>query len=101
MIPAATAISARYKELQLPITIIAGAADKVVDVEAHSTRLHRNLPQSKLFVVPGAGHMVHYVVPEKVIAAVDRGGLDTDAPVASIRQQTEGYQQFDADPALI
>jgi hypothetical protein len=45
--------------------------------------------------------MVHYVVPEKVIAAVDTGGLDTDAPVASIRQQTEGYQQFDADPALI
>lgn len=83
MIPAANASSARYKELELPVTIIAGAADKVVDVKAHSTRLHRDVPQSKLIVVPDAGHMVHYVAPEKVIAAVN-----TDESEASARRFT-------------
>ncbi|VTU39524.1 2-hydroxymuconate semialdehyde hydrolase [Variovorax sp. PBL-H6] len=73
MMPAASASSARYKELRMPVTIIAGANDKVVDFEAHSTRLHRDVPQSELVVVPGAGHMVHYVAPERVIAAVRSG----------------------------
>ena len=56
----------------MPVTIIAGTDDKVVDFEAHSTRLHRSVLQSELVVVPGAGHMVHYVAPERVIAAVKR-----------------------------
>ena len=101
MIPAAAASSARYKDLRLPVTIIAGAADKVVDHEAHSTRLHRDVRQSKLVVVPGAGHMVHYVVPESVVAAVNAGGSDVDAPSASLGQQTDINQQADVEPALI
>ena len=73
IVPAAAAISARYKELGMPAAIIAGADDQVVDFEAHSTRLHRSVPQSELVVVPGVGHMVHHVSPETVIAAVKRG----------------------------
>lgn len=101
LIPAASASSARYKELQLPVAIIAGAADKVVDVEAHSMRLHREVPQSKLVVVPGAGHMVHYVVPESVIAAVDTGGSDADAPVALLTKQTDANRRPMGEPAII
>ncbi|MDM0050585.1 alpha/beta fold hydrolase [Variovorax sp. J22R115] len=101
MIPAATASSARYKQLELPVTIIAGAADKVVDVDAHSRRLHRDVPQSKLVVVPGAGHMVHYADPESVVAAVKAGGADVDTPVASLAQQTDTKQLPDAEPAFV
>jgi len=70
MMPAAHASSARYSELRIPVTIVAGANDKVVDVEAHSRRLHREVPQSELVVVADAGHMVHYLASDRVIAAV-------------------------------
>jgi hypothetical protein len=56
MIAAASASSARFKELELPVTVIGGAADRVVDVEAHSRRLHPDVPQSKFVVAPGPGH---------------------------------------------
>jgi len=70
MQPAAAALSARYPELRLPVTIMAGADDEVVDPEAHSARLHRDLPYSQLLVQPGAGHMVHYAAPEMLAAAL-------------------------------
>jgi pimeloyl-ACP methyl ester carboxylesterase len=85
MVPAALASSKRHRELRLPVTIIAGADDKVVDPVAQSKRLHGDLPQSRLIEVERAGHMVHYVVPEQVIAAVDAGGEITVPGVASRR----------------
>ena len=101
LIPAAATGSARYKELQLPVTIIAGAADKVVDVEAHSKRLHRELPQSKLVVAPDTGHMVHYAVPESVIAAVSTGGSIVGASFASLTHRTDANQQPEVEATLI
>ncbi|MDM0118144.1 alpha/beta hydrolase [Variovorax sp. J22R133] len=74
MVPAALASSKRHGELRMPVTIIAGADDKVVDPVAHSRRLHGDLPQSTLIEVPAAGHMVHYVVPGQIVAAVSAGG---------------------------
>ncbi|MES2887591.1 MAG: alpha/beta hydrolase [Pseudomonadota bacterium] len=72
MVPAAKSMQEQYKTLQhLPITLIAGDADKVVDLQANSLRLHQTLPQSQLWVVEGAGHMAHYADPEAVIAAVE------------------------------
>ncbi|MGJ7512274.1 alpha/beta fold hydrolase [Variovorax sp. GT1P44] len=100
MIPA-TASSARYMELELPVTIIAGADDKVVDVDAHSTRLHRDVSQSKLVVVPGAGHMVHYADPRSVVAAVKSGDSVVGPPFASLTHQAGADSQPDAEPALI
>lgn len=70
MIPAAKANSERHGELRLPVTIMAGSDDPVVDVDAHSVRLHRELRYSECEVVPGVGHMVHHAVPERVLAAV-------------------------------
>ena len=71
MMPAAKALSQRYSKLKIPITIITGAQDEVINFQAHSTRLHRELPQSELHVVPDTGHMVHYVAQEKIVATVD------------------------------
>ena len=70
MMPAAAAASERYGELKLPVTLLAGANDKVVDVEAHTRRLHRDLPASELVVVAATGHMVHYAVPQRIADAV-------------------------------
>ncbi len=71
MIPEATSSSDRYKELLMPVTIISGDKDLVVNYEDHSKRLHEELPHSELVVVPDTGHMVHYAAPERVAAAVD------------------------------
>jgi len=70
MIPAASRLSKRYGELKMPVTIMAGALDRVVDPEDHSIRLHRELPHSRLILVPGYGHMVHYAAVDAIADAV-------------------------------
>lgn len=72
MIPAAAKFRDLYSGLDVPVTLIAGAGDKIVDVESHSAALHRELPESKLVVTPGAGHMVHYAAPADIAQAVER-----------------------------
>ena len=71
MIPAAKTLSRRYGELTLPVMIMAGADDQIADVGRQSMRLHQELPQSELRLVPGVGHMVHQNVPDQVMAAID------------------------------
>ena len=80
MIPQAKASSERHHELRMPVAIIAGAEDKVIDVEAHSARLHREIGGSTLAVVPGAGHMVHHAAIDEVVAAVDRFEMPRTEP---------------------
>ena len=70
MIGQAKVASERHHELQLPVAIFAGAEDGVVDVEANAGRLHSELRQSQLSIVPGAGHMVHYAAADEVVAAI-------------------------------
>ena len=70
MIGQAKVNSERHHELHLPVAIFAGAEDAVVNVEKHSVRLHSELSQSKLVVVPGAGHMVHYAAADEIVAAI-------------------------------
>jgi len=74
MMPQARALSRRYDELRLPVTIIAGAEDKVVALDAHPQRLHHALPHSVLHVLPGVGHMVHHAALEQVVAAIENPG---------------------------
>ncbi|MDB5742579.1 MAG: Alpha/beta hydrolase superfamily-like protein [Polaromonas sp.] len=89
MIPAARTLCSRYGELKLPVTLIAGADDLVVDVKAHSTRLHSELPHSELQVVPETGHMVHHIAQDAIVAAIDKALTASDAPPVSQPQQSE------------
>jgi pimeloyl-ACP methyl ester carboxylesterase len=70
MIPAAARLNNRLDELTLPVTIIAGAGDKMVLPEPQSQRLHDALPDSSLLLIDGAGHMVHYTATDQVAAAI-------------------------------
>jgi pimeloyl-ACP methyl ester carboxylesterase len=82
MIPAARRLSQRYGELTMPLAIIAGNGDKIVDVEHNALRLHEDVPHSELIVEVGAGHMPHYSDPTRVMEAVERieAGLVPGAP---------------------
>jgi pimeloyl-ACP methyl ester carboxylesterase len=71
MVPDAFAASGHYAELAMPVAIIAGEQDRFISFEDQSARLHRELPQSTLHRVPGAGHMVHHTAPEEVMSAID------------------------------
>lgn len=84
MIPAALKIHRRYGELRLPIVIMAGTQDLIVNHEKHARWFHEQLPGSHLRLVPGAGHMVHYAVPEQVVEAIE--GLATAAPTGPVTE---------------
>jgi pimeloyl-ACP methyl ester carboxylesterase len=71
MIPEAIRLQDRYKELRMPITIMAGSGDLLAISKLHSERLHDEIPHSKLVLIPKVGHMIHQVVPDKVINAID------------------------------
>ena len=70
MIPGAAALSARYRPLSVPVAIIAGTGDQIVNTRKHSVRLHEALPGSTLHLVQGAGHMVHYVAQDRILDAI-------------------------------
>jgi pimeloyl-ACP methyl ester carboxylesterase len=59
-----------YKELSVPVRLIAGADDRIVETDKHSARLHRELGTSTFRNVPGIGHMVHHAAPQEVVAAI-------------------------------
>ena len=71
MIPAAFHASKSYNELTLPIIIIAGEGDRVIDVEEQSGRLHSELKQSKMHRIAGAGHMVQQSATTDVMDAIN------------------------------
>jgi pimeloyl-ACP methyl ester carboxylesterase len=48
----------RYGELRLPVFILYGDADRVLDWQENGQALQRKLPQAQLEIVPGAGHML-------------------------------------------
>ena len=70
MIPGALALRRRYKGLTLPVVIMAGDGDKVV-FKRGAERLRATIEQSVLYVVAGAGHMVHHLAPSRVAASVE------------------------------
>lgn len=70
MIPDALAVQGRYHELTMPVAIVAGTGDRIVDVDDQAIRLHHALPNSSLHVTEGGGHMVHHTAPHDVMSAV-------------------------------
>lgn len=72
MAPSAHTLSERYSELDMPVHIVAGAGDRLVDVDRHPRRLHAEIPGSTLTVLPGIGHFVHQSDPESVSRVIER-----------------------------
>ena len=72
MVPAATELQPRYRELKSPVMIVTGTDDKIVDIGRQSERLHKELSGSKFIAVSGLGHMVHHLAPDQVIKAVEQ-----------------------------
>jgi pimeloyl-ACP methyl ester carboxylesterase len=69
--PAAASTADRYAELEMPVVIVAGTGDRLIDPDAQARRLHREIAGSSLRMVPGAGHMVHQTHTAAVLSAID------------------------------
>ncbi len=85
MTPAVMELQEHYRDLKLPVVILTGGDDQIADVDRQSKRLHEEIPQSELTVLPGLGHMVHHLAPDQVIKAIDRAAALAD--VVSPAQQ--------------
>ena len=84
MTPAVVELEQHYGELSVPVVIVTGGDDQIADVGRQSRRLHQELPGSEFIRVPGAGHMVHHLAPDQVVAAIDRvAQLAARAPTAA------------------
>ena len=70
MIPSAMKLRSRYGELSMPVSIIAGDRDRVVTTDRQSARLHAELAGSEFETIKDAGHMVHHVAPDIVLASI-------------------------------
>jgi pimeloyl-ACP methyl ester carboxylesterase len=70
-VPAALRMQRRYRTLEVPAVIVAGAQDRHVDPARHSIALARRIAGAELVVSPRAGHMVHHVDPRRVLHAID------------------------------
>lgn len=70
MVPAAAALAPRLGALTLPVTIVAGRDDRVVETGTQSARLASEVPGSILLVVEGAGHMVHHSASQEVVERI-------------------------------
>jgi pimeloyl-ACP methyl ester carboxylesterase len=71
MIPSTLGLRKDYTRLTMPVAVIAGEEDRLIDIDRQSARLHREITQSTLRRVPGVGHMVHQTATDLVMAAID------------------------------
>ena len=86
MIPNAFAAQGRYADLKMPVAIIAGEKDRIVDIERQSARLHEQLSQSTFDRISGAGHMIQQTEPGRVMAAIDLASGRKARPAATARR---------------
>ena len=60
----------RYGAIACPVTVISGDRDGVVWTHLHSLGLARDVPQTKLIVLPDVGHGPHHADPDLVAAEI-------------------------------
>jgi pimeloyl-ACP methyl ester carboxylesterase len=61
----------RYAEILAPTVVISGDVDKTVSTDIHSRPFAAVVPNAKLIVLPGVGHMVQNAVPDLVVREIE------------------------------
>ena len=60
-----------YRDIKAPAVVISGDADKTVWTNIHSRPFVAAVPNAKLIVLPGVGHMVPYAAPDLIVHEID------------------------------
>ncbi|MBK4734473.1 alpha/beta fold hydrolase [Noviherbaspirillum pedocola] len=90
MIGAARELTQQYARLKVPVTLLAGEADRLVTTQSQTERLHGLLRTSTLQVVPGAGHMLHHEALNEVVVAIRTALSVEDQPLVYGSANTTG-----------
>ena len=80
MIPDAFVMRGSYAGLKMPLVIIAGEDDRLIDIDDQSARLHEDVSQSTFHRLRGVGHMVHQTAPVAVMSAIDEAATASRQP---------------------
>jgi len=92
MVPGAAGQHERYRELDLPVSILSGAADRVINPKRQAVRLAGRIADSELTLVPGVGHMIHYAAHDEIAHAIDR--------VSSRSGTDSAFKKMEASPGI-
>jgi pimeloyl-ACP methyl ester carboxylesterase len=68
---AVTEQSPRYGNINAPVAIISGDVDKTVSTVIHSRMFAKAVPNARLIVLPGVGHMIQNAVPDLVVSEIE------------------------------
>ena len=60
----------KYKNLNIPVTILAGKGDRVTPNKTHSFQLHKNIKHSKLIELSNVEHSIPELNPMKIIEEI-------------------------------
>ena len=70
MLPLSPAGTIDLKRIEMPVHVLIGTEDRVVEQERQGKALARLLPSGRLTEIVGAGHMLHHSHPDLVLRAV-------------------------------
>lgn len=62
--------SPRYPSIKIPVTILAGDADKTVVTETHSLPFAAAVPQTRLLLLPNGGHVPQVYATDLIITEI-------------------------------
>jgi pimeloyl-ACP methyl ester carboxylesterase len=81
-----TAQAPHYGEIAIPTVILTGAADTTVSPQLHAKAIAAAVPDARLIVLEGVGHMPHHTNPDAVLAAIEQ--LPVRSPAAPLDAMT-------------
>ncbi len=81
------AMPARYRSLTMPIGVVYGTEDRILDPMLHGQGLATKIPGTDLELIEGGGHMILISSADRVanfIARLARRAASSDAPLAPV-----------------
>jgi len=72
MYESVNAISPRYNEINVPVSIVFGTSDQLLDFETDGIALDDALPNSSLVLIEGGGHKIHHTHQDIILEVIDQ-----------------------------
>ncbi len=69
-----------YKDLEIPVGLIYGTKDSILDYEAHALALKDKIKDLDLELLENCGHMIPITQPDKVVAFINRQSERMQSP---------------------
>jgi pimeloyl-ACP methyl ester carboxylesterase len=85
MVPDASRLSAQYGSLSIPIAIMTGDGDKVIEPE-QANKLSQAIPDGTLQILHGIGHMIHHVATNQVVDAIEEVARKSTSDVLPVAE---------------